>query len=107
MDIGTFLLMLGLSYGMGLLWYELLPGKLPEHTYRVAAYPFLGIFAAHALLPWMFGTSMADPAVGGVHIFTALIGSLVGVIVDWVITQARHPAMVPHLEPGLQPRMAA
>ena len=64
MDIGTLLLMLGLSYGLGLLWYELFPGKVPQHVWRVAAYPFLGMFAAHALTPWMFGTSMSDPAVG-------------------------------------------
>ena len=92
MDIGTFLLMLGLSYGMGLLWYELLPGKVPTHIWRVAAYPFLGMFAASALLPWMFGT-LNDPTVGGMHFFTALIGALVGVLVDWVVTGVRHPAM--------------
>ena len=93
MDIGTFLLMLGLSYGMGLLWYELLPGKVPTHIWRVAAYPFFGMFAAQALLPWMFGT-FADPTVGGIHFFTACAGTLVGVLIDWVITNARHPAMV-------------
>jgi hypothetical protein len=39
MDVGTFLLMVGLSYGLGLLWYDLLPGKLPEQVWRVAGYP--------------------------------------------------------------------
>src|SRR3981081_2841035 len=39
MDVGTFLLMLGLSYALGLLWYDLLPGKLPQQVWRVAAYP--------------------------------------------------------------------
>ena len=33
MDIGTLFLMLGLSYGLGLLWYDLLPGKLPERVW--------------------------------------------------------------------------
>ena len=47
MDVGTFLLMLGLAYALGLFWYDLLPGKLPEQLWRVAAYPFLGIFVAH------------------------------------------------------------
>ena len=32
MDVGTFLLMLGLSYALGLLWYDLLPGKLPSRS---------------------------------------------------------------------------
>jgi pimeloyl-ACP methyl ester carboxylesterase len=51
MDVGTLLLMLGLSYALGLLWYDLLLGKLPQQVWRVAAYPFLGIFVAEALLP--------------------------------------------------------
>ena len=32
MDLGTLLLMLGLSYALGLLWYSLLPAKLPERV---------------------------------------------------------------------------
>src|SRR5713101_3736691 len=91
MDIGTVLLMLGLSYGLGVLWYDLLPGKLPERVWRVAAYPFLGIFVAEAVLAPLLSF---DPKFGGIHLVSALIGSLVGVIVDWVVNQARHPAMV-------------
>ncbi len=104
MDVGTFLFMLALSFPLGLLWYDLLPGRLPEQVWRVAAYPFLGIFVGESLLAPIL---TFDPKFGGIHLLTAFIGSLVAVIVDWVITQARHPAMVPHLEPGLQPRMAA
>jgi hypothetical protein len=100
MDIGTVLLMLGVSYGLGLLWYDLLPGKLPERVWRVAAYPFLGIFVAEAILAPLLSF---DPKFGGIHLVSALIGSLVGVIVDWVVNQARHPAMV--IQP--EPRMAA
>lgn len=100
MDIGTLFLMLGLSYGLGLLWYDLLPGKLPERIWRVAAYPFLGIFVAEAVLAPLLSF---DPKFGGISLITALIGSLGGVIVDWIVTQARHPAMV--LQP--EPRMAA
>ena len=32
MDLGTLLLMLGLSYALGLLWYSLLPARLPERV---------------------------------------------------------------------------
>lgn len=96
MDVGTFLLMLALSYAYGLLWYDLLPGRLPEQVWRVAAYPFLGIFVAESLIPSFF---TADPRFGGLHLITSAIGSLVAVVVDWVITTARHPAMVAHLEP--------
>jgi len=87
MDVGTFLLMLGLSYALGLLWYDL----LPEQVWRVAAYPFLGIFVAEALLPSVLPF---DPRFGNLHLLTVLIGSLVAVVVDWVIRQARHPSLV-------------
>ncbi len=96
MDVGTFLLMLGLSYALGLLWYDLLPGKLPEQVWRVAAYPFLGIFAAEAVPPSVLPF---DPRLGNLHLLTVLIGSLVAVIVDWVIRQARHPSLVVTPEP--------
>ena len=86
MDVGTFLLMLGLSYALGLLSYDLLPGKLPEEVWRVAAYPLLGIFVAEALLPPVLPF---DPKFGNLHLLTVLIGSLVVVIVDWAIREAR------------------
>jgi len=96
MDVGTLLLMLGLAYALGLFWYDLLPGKLPEQLWRVAAYPFLGIFVAQTLLPSLI---TLDPQFGGIHLITAFVGSLVAVVVDWVVTQARHPSMVPMPEP--------
>src|SRR5260370_6304014 len=91
MDVGTLLLMLGLSYALGLSWYDLLRSKLPEQVWRVAAYPFLGIFVAEALLPSVLPF---DPKFGNLHLLTVLIGSLVAVVVDWVIRQARHPSLV-------------
>jgi hypothetical protein len=96
MDLGTLLLMVGVSYATGVLWYDLLPGRLPERVWRVAAYPFLGIFVAHTLLPAVLPF---DPAFGGLRLITTAVGSLVAVIVDWAITQARHPAIVPSPEP--------
>jgi hypothetical protein len=103
MDFGTFLLMLGLSYALGILWYDLLPGRLPEQLWRVAAYPFLGIFVAQTFLPSIFA---ADLVFGGIHLVTAFVGSLVGVIADWIITQARHPALVQMPEPRMAPHGA-
>jgi hypothetical protein len=91
MDVGTLLLMLGLSYALGLLWYDLLPGKLPQQVWRVVAYPFLGIFVAEALLPPVL---TFDPKFGNLHLLTVLIGSLVAVVVDWIIQQARRPSLV-------------
>jgi len=102
MEIGTFLLMLVLAYATGVLWYDLLPGKLPERVWRVAAYPFLGIYAAHALLAPVLAF---DPSFGGIHLISSLVGSLVGVIVDWIIMQARHPALILP-EPQLERRVA-
>lgn len=91
MDIGTFLLTLGLAYGMGVLWYDLLPGQLPDRVWRVAAYPLLGMWVAQALVSPYFAR---DPVFGGVHILAGFGGSLVAVIVDWIITSARRPAIV-------------
>jgi len=96
MDVGMFLLMLVLSYTFGLLWYDLLPGTLPGQVWRVAAYPFLGIFIAEALLPQFLPF---DPTFGGLHVLSAAIGSIVGVLVDWAVTRARHPATVLRPEP--------
>src|SRR5579859_2266816 len=91
MDIGTFLLTLGLAYGTGVLWYDLLPGQLPDRVWRVVAYPLLGIWVAQALLSPRFPS---DPVYGGVHLAAAFVGSLVAVIVDWIITAVRRPAMI-------------
>ncbi|MCS6802604.1 MAG: hypothetical protein RMM58_06865 [Chloroflexota bacterium] len=102
MDLGTLLLMLGLSYALGVLWYDLLPGQLPERVWRVAAFPFIGIYVAHSLLQPAFNV---DPSFGGLHLITTVIGSLVGVIIDVVITRARRPSMVS--EPELRRAPAA
>jgi hypothetical protein len=96
MDVGTFFLMVALAYAFGVLWYDLLPGMLPGQVWRVAVFPFLGIFVAQAILPPML---TFDPAFGGVHLLAAAIGSLVGVVVDWAITRARHPSTVARPEP--------
>jgi hypothetical protein len=96
MDVGTFLLMLTLAYAFGVLWYDLLPGMLPGQVWRVAVFPFLGIFIAAAVLPPILSF---DPMFGGVHVLTSAIGSLVAVVVDWAITRARHPATVSRPEP--------
>ena len=97
MDLGTILLMLGLAYGLGVLWYELLPGNVPGKVWRVAAYPFLGIYVAEALLPSLL---TFDPKFGGIHLITALIGSLVAVVVDWVITALRRPSAAAERRPA-------
>jgi hypothetical protein len=91
-------LALGLAYGFGVLWYELLPGKLAKSAWRVAAYPFIGIFIAETLFP--VGLSF-----GGIHLAAAVIGSLVAVIVDWIITTTRHPAAVAQFEPRFESRL--
>ena len=104
MDIGSLLLMLGLAYGFGVLWYDLLPGQLPDRVWRVAAYPFLGIWVAQTLLTPHFQN---DPVFGGIHLVAAIIGSIVAVIVDWIITSARQPAVVLTPEPRREVHAAA
>ena len=64
MTLGTFLLLTAFAYGIGVFWYDLLPAKLAERPWRVAAYPFLGIVLAEGLMPigWL------GPAFGGLHV---------------------------------------
>lgn len=90
MEFGTFLLLIGFSYGIGVFWYDLLPAKLAEKPWRVAAYPFLGIVLAEALLP----ASYLGPAFGTLHVMPLVFGSLIGIVVDWLVTTYRHPAAI-------------
>ncbi len=91
MEFGTWLLMAAMAYGLGVFWYDLLPGKLPAHPWRVAAYPFVLMVFGQAFLP-------VGPSFGGIHPVTALVASLIGVIIDWLITYLRHPQAIPSLD---------
>ncbi len=97
MSVGTFLLMLALSYAFGVLWYDLLPGKLTTAVWRVAAYPFLGMWVAETLF-------QMGPNFGGLHLIPSAVGAIVAVIVDWIIASARHPAAVAQFEPRTEPQ---
>lgn len=90
-DVGTVLYMLGLAYGLGLLWYSVLPTHVPEHVWRVAAYPFATMAFGEA-----FGAALkiGGPTFGTIHVLTALVATFVGVVIDWAITQARHPSLI-------------
>jgi len=78
MELGTFLLLSAFAYGIGIFWYDLLPGKLAERPWRVAAYPSVGIVLAEA----MTRADWLGPAFGGLHVVPLLVGSLFGVVVD-------------------------
>lgn len=93
LDIGTLLLILGFSYGIGLFWYRLLPGQFSYKIWRVVAYPFVAIVIAEAL--WPMG-----PEFGGLHIYPAIIAAAFGVVVDWLVTMLRHPRAVELMEPA-------
>jgi hypothetical protein len=90
MEFGTLLLLIGFSYGIGVFWYDLLPAKLAEKPWRVAAYPFMGIVLGHMLLP----ADYLGPAFGTLHAMPLVFGSLVGVVVDCLVTAYRHPAAI-------------
>lgn len=91
MDFGTFLLLAGFSYGIGVFWYDLLPAKLAEKPWRVAAYPFMGIVLTEALLP----ADYLGFAFHTLHVVPLVFGSLLGVVVDTMVTSYRHPAAIP------------
>ena len=91
MDIGTWLLMVAFAYGLGVFWYDLLPAKLPERPWRIAAYPFALMVLGETFV-------QIGPAFGGIHPITAVIASVIGTVLDWIITQLRHPQIVGSLE---------
>ena len=96
MDIGSALIILALSYALGMFWYDVIPAKLTRSFLRVGAYPFLGIVAAQTLMmPFL----AIGPTFGGWHLFAAVVGSFIGAAVDWFITYVRPPAV------GVEPEM--
>ncbi|MBI3979708.1 MAG: hypothetical protein HY331_16125 [Chloroflexi bacterium] len=91
MAVGTFLLMAVFAYGLGVFWYDLLPAKLPEQPWRIAAYPFALMVIGETFVP-------VGPAFGGINPITAVVATLIGVAIDWIITRLRHPQVVQSLE---------
>ncbi|MBI2303959.1 MAG: hypothetical protein HYU86_04340 [Chloroflexi bacterium] len=94
MDIGTLLLMVAFAYGLGVLWYDLLPGEVSMKPWRVAAYPFAAMVIAEVLVVY-------GPMFGGFHVLSAIGASLIGVLVDWGVNLVRHPKAVEYLEKPL------
>ena len=92
MQIATWLFMVAFAYGIGVFWYDLLPGKITNATWRVAAYPLAVMVIAEAIFPNL------GPSFMGFHPITALIAGLVGVVIDWIITAARHPRTAETME---------
>lgn len=90
MEFATFLLLIGFSYAIGIFWYDLLPAKLAGKPWRVAAYPFMGIVLAEALFP----AGYLGHAFGALHVMPLVFGSLIGVLVDWMVMTFRHPAEI-------------
>jgi hypothetical protein len=99
MEIGTFLFMLAFAYGLGVFGYDLLPGRLSDRTWRVAAYPFALMAFGEALVPM-------GPSFAGIHVLTALVAALIGVVIDWIIQTVRHPAAVSTPEVAATPARA-
>jgi hypothetical protein len=78
MDLGTVVLMGAVAYGLGLFWYGLILGRTQDGILRTAAYPFLAIVFAEQFV-------QIGPAYGHLHLVSALLASLVGVLVDWAV----------------------
>jgi len=73
---------------VGLFWYDLLPGKLPELPWRGAAYPFILMVIGETFV------GVGPQFMGTFHVGTAVIAALVGVVIDWLITYFRHPQAI-------------
>lgn len=97
MSTETFLVLLALSYGFGVLWYEVIPAKVAPSPWRLAAFPFIGIWVVETFFSYYSGYG---PSFAGIHLFAAAGGSLVAVVVDCVIIDLRHAvAERPHERP--------
>jgi hypothetical protein len=99
MQVATWLFMVAFAYGLAVFWYDLLPGHLPDRTWRVAAYPFALMVIGEAFVP-------VGPGFLGFHPATAIVAALIGVIIDWIVTTARRPHMVEAPEPHIAPTAA-
>lgn len=84
MGFATWLFMVGFAYGLGVSWYGLLLGRLPDLPWRVAAYPFILMVLAEAFVP-------VGPSFLGFHPGIAVIASFIGVVIDWLTARYRHP----------------
>ncbi len=92
MDVGTVLYMIAFAYGLGIFWYSVLPTHVPDRPWRVASYPFASMALGEALTAfWKLG----GPTFGNIHVLSALVATLVGVVIDWAITEVRHPSVMP------------
>ena len=89
MDLGNVVLTGAVAYGLGLFWYGLVLGRTHESIWRTAAYPFLAIVFAEAYI-------QLGPQVGHIHLLTALLASLVAVLVDWAVGMIRGAIEAPH-----------
>lgn len=91
MQFAIWLFMVAFAYGIGIFWYDLLPGRLPHMTWRVAAHLFLLMMIGEAAVP--FG-----PSCMGFHIITAIIAGLISVIIERIVTIARQPRTIVTLD---------
>ena len=91
MEVATWLTMVAFAYGLGVFWYDLLPGKLPDLPWRVAAYPFALMVLAEAFVP-------IGPKFLEFHPGVAVVAALIGCVIDWIITYFRHPQAIETLE---------
>jgi len=82
MDLGTIVLAGAVAYGLGLFWYGLILARSYGSVWRTAAFPFLAIVFAEAYL-------QLGPQVGHLHLVTALVASLAGVLLDWAVGMLR------------------
>ena len=80
-ELGFVAFMIGLSYGLGVLWYKLLGDGTSGHSgwMRTASVPFVGLVAGEGV--WA-AYLLSGPTFFDVHVALALVTTLVAVLVD-------------------------
>jgi|BEDMetMinimDraft_2_1075160.scaffolds.fasta_scaffold02276_5 hypothetical protein len=93
MTLGTVIFIALMAYGFGAFWYILLTGHLPASIWRTVALPFAA--TALGLAYFHFGPSFKHT-----YPLVTLIASLVGVLVDLIISYVRQVIPVPQSKPA-------
>lgn len=81
-ELGFIVYLIGVSYGMGVLWYTLL-GRNYTGWMRMAAFPLLGVIVGEAVWSrYLAGGVGAGLVFYNIHIYVALVSTFIGALLD-------------------------
>ena len=85
-ELGFVVYLIGLSYGMGVLWYTLL-GNTYTGWMRMTAFPLLSVVIGEAVwIKHLSGGTGQGLVFFDLHIYVALVSTFIGALVDKTIS---------------------